>query len=348
MEITRRRALSFGALLLAAPTIAACSTGSANGAQQSTTAMSTDSFPVTIQHAFGETIIEKAPTRVVAAGWGGLDLALGYGVIPVAAPLETWGANENGSMPWTDEAMKALGVEWGSEKAPVQYSTADGNNYVEVAKAQPDLIICVHSGLTKEDYEQFSKIAPTLAYPGKPWSTSWQDATTMVGQALGQSAKAKQLVDETTQFINDQAGAYPEIKGKTFISTAISPGSASPLWIYGPNDARSLIMKDLGLSVSPVIEKAIANGFNVTEPWAPERAKELEADLVINWVPDGQPKEAAINDPLIGQIPALKRGSYVAEPDLATNNSLTVSTPLGIRWGLEKFVPQFAEALKNA
>ncbi len=42
------------------------------------------SFPVTIKHAFGETVIEKAPERIVTWGWGNHDALLALGVVPVA------------------------------------------------------------------------------------------------------------------------------------------------------------------------------------------------------------------------------------------------------------------------
>ena len=73
--------------------LAGCSTGSTSGTEAaaeptSTTSVDPDAFPVTIEHALGETTIESEPTRVATLGWTDHDHALALGVVPVtAAPL---------------------------------------------------------------------------------------------------------------------------------------------------------------------------------------------------------------------------------------------------------------------
>ena len=41
-------------------------------------------FPVTVEHKFGATTVEKAPERVVTVGYTDQDAALAVGVVPVA------------------------------------------------------------------------------------------------------------------------------------------------------------------------------------------------------------------------------------------------------------------------
>ncbi|WP_255372589.1 hypothetical protein [Corynebacterium sp. CNJ-954] len=41
-------------------------------------------FPVTLDHAYGETTIEEQAERVVVVGWAGADLAVQLGTVPVA------------------------------------------------------------------------------------------------------------------------------------------------------------------------------------------------------------------------------------------------------------------------
>jgi iron complex transport system substrate-binding protein len=49
-------------------------------------------------------------------------------------------------------------------------------NFESVAALQPDLILAVHSGFDRGEFEKLSKIAPTVAQSGKwgeyqtPWS----------------------------------------------------------------------------------------------------------------------------------------------------------------------------------
>ncbi|MBW4095880.1 MAG: ABC transporter substrate-binding protein, partial [Acidobacteria bacterium] len=109
MEFSRRQGLSFGLLALAGATLSACSTGAVGTASESTAAGATDSFPVTIKHAFGETVIKSAPSKVATISWVNADVVLALGVVPVGMPKDDWGANAQGSTPWKDEALKTAG-----------------------------------------------------------------------------------------------------------------------------------------------------------------------------------------------------------------------------------------------
>ena len=94
-----------------------------------------DAFPVTIEHAFGETTIEEEPTRVATLGWTDQDHALALGVVPVGATKLTWGGNDAGSSDWFDAEVEELGAE-----APVRYDDADGapDRRGRQARARPD------------------------------------------------------------------------------------------------------------------------------------------------------------------------------------------------------------------
>src|SRR4051812_21957870 len=63
------------ALTLGALALTGCSTGSTDddAAGTSTTQVEADAFPVTIEHAFGTTTIEKEPERVATLGWSDQD-----------------------------------------------------------------------------------------------------------------------------------------------------------------------------------------------------------------------------------------------------------------------------------
>src|SRR5688572_12810188 len=158
---SRRTTLALAAFLTA-PALVACSTGSTTEQvkAQSEGQADADAFPVTIEHAFGETTIEEEPERVATLGWTDQDNALALGVVPVAATKLTWGGNEKGSSDWFDAELEEMGAE-----APVRYDDADGAPVEEVAQAQPDLILAANSGITEAEYKKLSKIAPVVAYP---------------------------------------------------------------------------------------------------------------------------------------------------------------------------------------
>src|SRR5918994_6152641 len=177
-----RRAALVLAIALTATGLSACSTGSTEVADAPEAETTTDAsaYPVTIEHAFGETTIEEEPTRVATLGWSDHDHALALGVVPVGATKITWGGNEAGSTEWFDAAIEEAGAE-----APVRYDDADGAPIDEIAELAPDLILATNSGVTEEEYAKLSKIAPVVAYPEHPWTTPWQTSLEMVGEALG-------------------------------------------------------------------------------------------------------------------------------------------------------------------
>ncbi|WP_197511527.1 ABC transporter substrate-binding protein [Tessaracoccus coleopterorum] len=134
---------------------AAPSTGAPAGA--------TDAFPIEITHALGTTVIEAEPTRVATWGWGSTEAALAVGVYPVAVAEQSWTVGAGNLLPWVEEAF-------GDREKPVVLTDADGGAtfpYEELIAADPDLILAPYSGLTQEQYDTLSEIAPTVAYPGR-------------------------------------------------------------------------------------------------------------------------------------------------------------------------------------
>ena len=213
-------------LAAVALSLTACSTGPATSTATDAPSQSASSaFPVTIKHVFGETTIKEQPKRVVTVSWVNDDVALALGVVPVGVPKNEWGGNDKGSTPWKDSALEKLGAGFGSDKAPVQFSEADGINFTEIAKLNPDVILGAYSGLTEEDYKKLTEIAPVVAHPEIAYGTSWQDSTTIIGKALGKDAEATKLVADTEATIKEKVSKYPQIAGKTFIYGNLEPAS---------------------------------------------------------------------------------------------------------------------------
>jgi iron complex transport system substrate-binding protein len=338
---------SAAALVLA---LTGCSTGPAGGHQgpaSSASGSSADEFPVTIEHAFGETAIESEPTRVATVSWVNADVSLALGVVPVGMPTDEWGGNENGSTPWKDAALEEAGAAIGTDAAPVQYSEADGINYTAIAELTPDVILAAYSGLTEEEYTKLSKIAPVVAYPEVAYGTPWQDSTRLIGKALGRSAEAEQLVEDTEQTIEEKAAAYPQLEGTTFIYGNLEPAKGAGVNVYTAEDNRPRFLTQLGMELAPVVEKN-AKGDAFYFPWSPERADELESDVFVTWVPDSSTAQQIEDDPLLGQIPAVADGALVADSDNTLTLAISAASPLSLPWALDEFVPQLAAAADNA
>ena len=142
-------------------------------------------FPITIQHGLGETVIEEKPENIVAISWGNPDVPLALGIVPDGISEANFGPrDENGLLPWTAKAYEDLGAE------PNVFKDTDGWDYEAISDCNPDVILAAYSGLSQEEYDRLSEIAPVVAYPEIPWTTTWQEETINDAKALGLDFKA--------------------------------------------------------------------------------------------------------------------------------------------------------------
>ena len=352
--LSRRSALAGGAGLGLAALLAACSSDDdaatgASAAAGNASKSATDSFPVTIEHVYGSTTIEAEPTKIATVSWVNDDVVIALGVVPVGVPTISWGADENGSCPWTSEALEALGAGWGTDAAPTQYSETDGINVQEIAALEPDLIIGTYSGMTEDEYTQLSAIAPTLAYPKDvtAYGTSWETTTKTVGQALGRSAAAEELISKTTEAVQEAASAYPELASRTYIAANLDTTS-STINLYTEADNRPRFFDMLGMTMAP---SAVDGGADTEDAfyvdYSAEKADALTTDLFWAWAQDEAAVKAIEEDALLSAIPSVQDGTALFVTDATTVMSLSAASPLSLPWCCENHVPQIAEAVSG-
>jgi iron complex transport system substrate-binding protein len=335
-----RRFAGAAAIALALPAIAACSTGSTTTASADAHSQAdADAFPVTIEHALGETTIENEPTRVATIGWSDQDHVLALGVAPVGATRLTWGGNENGSSDWFDAALADLDAD-----QPTRYSDTDGVPVDEIAALAPDLILATQSGIDQQDYRRLSKIAPVVAYPDAPWSTSWRESLELIGTALGRSTLAEEILADSEQAIEATRAEYPQLVGATSIWGYLTSADLSTIGVYGAHDARPTFMRDLGLVDADAVDEIVDDGAFYGTISA-ERADELTSDVFLTWTENAGDMETFAGHRLIGRIPALASGHYYGEDDQHVSLAITNPTPLSIPFLLERYVPEVAKAI---
>ncbi|MCD1144688.1 iron-siderophore ABC transporter substrate-binding protein [Kocuria sp. LUK] len=337
--------LTAGALLLAG-----CSTGPAGGGSAGSSGSAaegaTGEFPRTVEHVYGETTIEEAPERVATVSWVNHDVATALGVVPVGVPTTDFGANEAGSTDWFDAALEESGAE-----APQTYSETDGINFEAIAALDPDVILGAYSGLTREDYDKLSEIAPVVAYPedAVAYGTSWQDSTELIGQALGREERAREIVEDVEQQIAETAEQYPELEGTSFVYGTLDPSAADPIIAYTEVDNRPKLLTSLGMVQAEAVTGA-AEGkedeFYVT--WSPENADDLVSDVFVSWAAGEDVREDIESDPLLSSIPAVADDALVLQTDEQEVLSVSAASPLSIPWALENVVPDIAEAARTA
>lgn len=76
-------------------------------------------FPITIEHAFGKTVIEQEPERVVCLAWSNMEAPLALGIAPVGYSAPNYGlVDENGTWPWAPRPPCSLTTPTASTSRP--------------------------------------------------------------------------------------------------------------------------------------------------------------------------------------------------------------------------------------
>ncbi|WP_285116101.1 iron-siderophore ABC transporter substrate-binding protein [Leifsonia sp. fls2-241-R2A-40a] len=333
-----RLALIASTVAAAALVLTGCSAGGSAG--QSTASGESGAFPVTVKSALGPAEIEQKPTRVATWGWGAQDIVLALGIVPVAMPSFSYGGNADGVLPWDADKIKQLGG-----KTP-QLLNADTGEvpFEEFVTAKPDVILAPYSGMTQAEFDTLSKIAPVVAYPEKPWSTSWRDQTAIVGKALGLTKEADALVKKTEDAVTTLADKYPVIKDKTFFYAAANePGKLN---VYRADDPRVQLLNDLGLKNSPSIDALDPSKGDGSFYYqlSNENLSKIDTDLLVMYFDKQSSVDAFTADPLVAAMPTIKDGRFapiVGESFVAATSAPSV---LSIPWMLDRYVPELAKA----
>lgn len=350
MKINKHIVTLLAAAGTAAAVLGACgqkadtnTSGSKTTASVSESVKASASFPITVKHAYGETVIKEQPKRVVTVAWENEDAPLALGIAPVGVSAANFGEmTANKLHPWADEAFKKLGVT-----TPNVFNDTDGIDFEAVANAKPDVILASYSGITQEDYDKLSKIAPVVSYPTKAWQTTWREQTIMNGTALGLETEAKKLVADTEKLISDKLVAHPELKDKKAAFMMITPTDLSSFYVYLPTDPRAAYITDLGLSFPESLKKMSEGqqAFYITV--SRENADKLkDVDLIVTY---GDPASlsAMQADPMLSQIPAIKNGAVA----FISNNSAIAggATPsiLSIPYNIDSYLTLLGNAAKN-
>jgi iron complex transport system substrate-binding protein len=333
------RALKTMAAVAAVTLLAGC------GGSDEPTAGSTDesaspeagAFPVSVEHTFGETTIDEQPERVVVLGWSAQDTLYALGVAPVGMPSYPYGGGDDGVLPWNDEYF--------DPERTTLLDTADGPPLEQIAALQPDVILAPYEGFDQGVYDDLSGIAPTVAYPGEPWTTPWREQTRLIGAALGMEDEAEQLIADTEEQVAAVAEEHPEFADLTFAYTSMG---AEALYLYLPSDPRVQLIEDLGLTVDPsVLELAEGNESSFYAQLSLEAAPEIESDVLIGFA-DGMTADEVLTSDLYSSVPAIERDAAVVLDDQTVAAAASSVSVLAIPYVLDQLVGGLAEAAATA
>ncbi|MDC7802370.1 iron-siderophore ABC transporter substrate-binding protein [Sphingomonas sp. BLCC-B65] len=295
-------------------------------------------MPIAIDHVYGQTTLEAPVQRIATIGWGSFDAAIALGVVPESIGASSFGADADGWLPWTREAIEKMGAP-----LPPLHDELDGVPYEALSELDPDAILAVNSGISQQEFDTLSKIAPTVAYPGAAWGTPWRATTEMVGRALGKPDDATRLIAQTETTIDDEMARYPAAAGKTALIAWVDAKDLGKVQFYTPNDSRMKYLQDLGLTIAPSIIDLAADSSSFVESISAEQADKLDSDIILLYVQGGE-LSAVTSDPLLGNIPAVKSGAVVVLDDETQLMAISSPTVLSIPWSL----PAYAKAIGEA
>lgn len=304
---------------------------------------SSSSYPMTITHAYGETVINTQPERIVTLAWSNQDSVLALGIVPVGTSAANWGSvGENGLLPWTYNEYISLG-----EDNPNVFFDTDGFDYEAIAESTPDIIVAPYSGITQEEYDLLSQIAPVIPYKENAWMTVWKQQFIETAIPLGYESKAKEILKETESIIEEIKSTYSELAGLKTALFWVNPADLSSFYIYTPTDPRGAFLLDLGF-VYPESYLALDDGSSFAISVSAEQIELLnDIDLMIAYG-DQSTLDAMKADAIFSQVDVVKENKVVL---LESNSDLAAAlnpSILTIKAGLaEEYMAKIYEVYKR-
>ena len=329
-------ALAAAAALL----LTGCATASPDSG---TAAAGGDGFPVTIEHAYGETTIASKPERVATVAWANHEVPLALGVVPVGMSKATWGDDDNdGVLPWVEDKLTELDAD-----TPVLFDETDGIDFEAVADTKPDVILAAYSGLTQEEYDTLSKIAPVVAYPDLAWGTSYEDMIRLDSTAIGLADEGEQLIEDLHAKVDTALEKQPTLADSAVLFSFIDPADFSQIGFYTSHDTRPGFLASLGVPLPKVVadESAQTDDF-YTSVSAEQADRFSDVDLFVTYgEPDGTLLAQLQADPLLSQIPAIAQGHVAILPNSTPLAAMANPSPLSIGWGIDDYFALLASTL---
>ena len=290
-------------------------------------------FPVTIDHAFGSTTLDETPERIVVVGFKEQDYFLALGAVPVG--IRDWyGDMPSATWPWAQERLE------GEEPEVLPRAELA---YEQIVALDPDVIVGMSAGLTEEEYDLLSQIAPTIAQPDGDGSyeVSWQEMTRTAGEIVGEPAQAEAMVEDLEQRIAAVASDHPELDGASMVFASSYDGQN---YLFGEKTTAVKLLTELGLVMVPEVAELTDNADQQVV-LSPERFDLLEADVTV-WsegLSEAGP-EALLADPLYGATTVHAEGRDVFLGTEA-NGALVFASVLSIPYVLDDVVPALAVAV---
>lgn len=305
-------------------------------------------YPLTLETAYGETVLEERPERIATISPSARDVELlaALGAAPVIAPQPVERAI------WTLDALPG-------EIEDIYEADASGETpHERVAAAQPDLIVVFGKDISDE-WTELSSIAPVVAVEdeGSAASADWHTELELIGEALDLGDAAQQVVADHEEFLEQTRAENPEFDGLTATYLVQYGAEHGTAYISTPGSDVEELFIDLGFSPNPRAEQ-FADDTSVSA----ELVTEVDADLLFianNTGDEEELEELLTGNELFQQLDVVQSGQWAVthgtpegyayegtehEGNLAW--AFAASGPLGKEWAAEQLVPIFQDVLQ--
>lgn len=342
MTTSTRRGTALIAAFVMVATLAACSGDDSSGAAATPDGqlaggvdpaeVDVASFPVTIDHILGTTVIEEPPRRVLALGLSDADIAVALGVEPIAVIADS--NNPGHAYPWLEPRLDRANTELLPPLDTGQVSIE------QVLAMRPDVVLATTATAPPEGYDLLTQAGVPVVVPEKGFlEDPWQDLTRLIGRALGRSAQAERVVADTEGVISAVAERHPGLKGKTAV-VALDRGADGFNVLTDPDNYSVRLFADLGMTLPSQLADAAggatAGGLHVSN----EQVGLLDADALFIAAASGVESRVG-DDSLFSGLATVQRGTYLAwAPPVGAG--VRMVSPLSIPYVLDAIEPTLA------
>ncbi|MCP2637898.1 iron-siderophore ABC transporter substrate-binding protein [Microbacterium sp. HD4P20] len=318
--------IAAGALVLG---LAACQSSTAESPAPE--ASSDSGFPLTIEHAMGETTIPERPIRVVALDPSYVDATLLLGA-ELVGYAEYRQDPENPFAPYLGDVSDATADA-------VNVGTIAEPDLEKILELEPDLII---SAKVRQEalYPQLSKIAPTVFSVST--GPTWKENVVLLGTALGLEDEA---VAAVTEYEDRAAAVGEEILAQDPETTysLVRFAGEDTARLYSSDSFIGEIMADMGL---PRPADAPDTTESIFVPLSAENILQADASIILvsSWEPDGAEGDASraqrdqfesnpLWERLTGEVVTVDDGTFVAS--VSIQGAHAVITELAEQFGVD-------------
>ncbi|MEM7141874.1 MAG: ABC transporter substrate-binding protein [Actinomycetota bacterium] len=291
-------------------------------------------YPLTVEHIYGEAVIEAEPQRVVTIGVAEHDYSLSLGVAPVGLrhyfagqPFDVW--------PWAQDELGESAVE---TLSPMEL------NIEQIASLEPDVIMAVTSAIDEVEYGLLSGIAPVVARPSgtRYQAIDWRTVLDIHAQVLGRVDEAAAVESALDDLFAGVRAEHPDFAGAT-VSVLYFNGPGE-IGTYTPEDVLFQFLGEMGLDVAPSVDELTTDAVRAWRV-SIEQLDLLDADVVVWLPPSGSPVteigRIATRDALLS---AAGNRSEIAADGLLFS-ALFNTSPLSAEYIVERLVPELTAAL---